>query len=412
MLFLVAQTFVLLVLATIVGLAAGWLIWGGSRRATEVASPAVLTEMQSELSTARAEAENRANDVARLRRKLKRAVEELENHAVQLESAEEKIHALSAANAEGIVLPIEDTELHAELVDTRSRLDVTAMAHADALGQIESLGTEHSNLRDQLRFAEARVSALEDELASRRDATAGDSQAALAAQAHVAALDRELADAQTVIRDAAERVTYLEQQALLWQNEADRLQAVVDETASQVEAERRDAELVRQDLTRQHDTALATLKMDASSGRLRADAAAEHLARLQRELRGVTERSAAQLEATKSSLADLERQVAVAHATLSDANPPSASAPVSAVVPETDQVGLGSLPGMTPTVLANLHELGVSSLVDVAGWTDGDVARISAWIPEAPDVIAANDWVGAARALLAGGSVVGSTNGS
>ncbi len=408
MLFLVAQTFALLVLATIVGLAAGWLIWGGSRRAAEGATPAALTELQTELSAARAETESRANDVARLRRKLKRAVEELEHHAVQLESAEERIEALSAANAEGVALPVEDTTVHVELADARSQLTATEVAHANALGQIEGLSAEHSNLRDQLRFAEARVSALEDELAARRDSSAGDSQAALAAEAHAASLVRELADAQSVIRDAADRVTYLEQQALLWQNEADRLQAMVDQTSSQVEADRLEAELARQDLSRQHETALATLRMDASSGRLRADAAAEHLARLRVELRSVTERSASQLEATKSSLADLERQVGVAHATLSDTNPPAASAPAPS---EVDQVGLGSLPGMTPTVLANLHELGVSSLVDVAGWTDGDVARISAWIPEAPEVISANDWVGAARALLAGGSVVGSSNG-
>lgn len=408
MLFLVAQTFVLLVLATIIGLAAGWLIWGGAARTAEVPSTTEVTALSAELVTARDEAENRANDVARLRRKLKRAVEELEHHAVQLESAEEKIAALTAANADGVALPVPDPAVHADLAEARQALGDTEQAHVAALAELEGLGVEHSNLRDQVRFAEARIAALEEELAARHEENAGDVHAATAANAHAASLDRELNEAHTVLREAAERVTYLEQQALLWQNEADRLQGVVDQSAAHVEAERAEQEQARHDLARQHETTVATLRMEASSGRLRTDAAAEHLARLQRELRTVTERSASHLESTKTALADLERQVAVAHSTLNDTNPP----PVNTGPGDVDLVGLGSLPGMTASILASLHELGVSSLVDVAGWSDGDVARISAWLPEDPDVIAANDWVGAARGLLATGSVVGSSNGA
>ncbi len=409
MLFLLAQTFALLVLATIVGLAAGWLIWGGAARSAAVPQTTEFTALQSELVAARDEAENRANDVARLRRKLKRAVEELEHHAVQLESAEGHIATLTAANADGVALPTEDSALHADLADARQALGQTEQAHGAALAELEGLGVEHSNLRDQVRFADARIAALEDELAARHEANADDVHAVTTANAHAASLDHELSEAHTVIREAAERVTYLEQQALLWQNEADRLQGIADQSSALVEAERAEHDRVRQDLARQHETTLATLRMEASSGRLRSDAAAEHLSRLQRELRNVTERSASHLESTKTALADLEHQVAVAHATLNDTNPPPTPSTNSS---EVDRNDLASLPGMTASVLASLHELGVSSLVDVAAWSDGDVARISAWLPEDPNVIANNDWVGAARGLLTSGSAAGSSNGA
>ena len=409
MLFLVAQTFALFVLATLIGLAAGWLIWGGTARSTAAPSSTELTALSNDLVAAREEAENRASDVARLRRKLKRAVEELEHHAGQLESAEERIATLVTANADGVVLPIEDSALHTDLAQARDALGQTEQAHVASLAELERVGAEHSNLRDQVRLAESRIAALEAELAARHDESAEDVHAVTAAKEHAASLDRELGEAKTVIRETTERVTHLEQQALLWQNEADRLQAVVDQSTAQVEAERIEQDRVRQDLARQHETMVATLRMEASSGRLRTDAAAEHLARLQHELRTVTERSASHLELTKVALADLTHQVAVAHATLSETKPPAAA---SGSPQADDAVGLGSLPGMTPSVLSNLHELGVSSLVDVAGWSNDDVARISAWLPEDPNVIANNDWVGAARGLLADASVVGSANGA
>ena len=137
-----------------------------------------------------------------------------------------------------------------------------------------------------------------------------------------------------------------------------------------------------------------------------ADAAADHLGRLQREFRAVQERSTAHLESTRSAMADLDRQLAAAHATLNDADPPTFAEPASSV---PDSMGLLGLPGMTEGLAQHLHELGVSSIADVAGWSSDDVERIAAWLPENPDVITANDWVASARALLPGGSVVATT---
>lgn len=100
-------------------------------------------------------------------------------------------------------------------------------------------------------------------------------------------------------------------------------------------------------------------------------------------------------------MADLDRQLAAAHATLSDGAPQRVAEPSSVAL---DPAGLLALPGMTEQLVEHLHDLGVDSLTEVSRWSPDDIARIAAWLPEHPDVITANDWVVSARALLSGGS--------
>ena len=165
----------------------------------------------------------------------------------------------------------------------------------------------------------------------------------------------------------------------------------------------------------EHEATAAALRMEASNHRLRADAAAEQLLHIQQEVRGVQERSSAHLEATRTVMADLDRQLAATHSTLNDANPKSV-APSGHQGAGDDQTnaglmgnvssgsGLEGLPGITSGLIDHLHELGVSSLADIARWSPDDVARITAWLPENPGVIAEYNWVETARSLLARGS--------
>ena len=404
--FLIAHTFVLLLVATAVGLLAGWLVWGGNVRVDHTGS-IDETAPSAELAELRSEVDARTGDVARLRRKLKRAVEELEVHATQLDAAEDRIATLTSSVETGTTHVVEDPELVAEIASLREQLTFDRSARVEATGALEQLRVEHAAVRDELLQAEGRGAILDDELATAR-VQLGGLEDGVAAREQLAVLERDLHEAQTLIRDAAERVTYLERQALLWQNEADRLQATIDENAA-AEAQRLEtSEREIQTLLREHETALASLRMESSSSRLRADAAADHLGRLQREFRAVQERSTAHLESTRSAMADLDRQLAAAHATLNDENPPTFAEPASSV---PDSMGLLGLPGMTEGLAQHLHELGVSSIADVAGWSSDDVERIAAWLPENPDVITANDWVASARALLASGSVVSTTSG-
>ena len=302
---------------------------------------------------------------------------------------------------------VEDPELMAEVAALREQLAFDHAAQLDAAAALESLRVEREDLLYQLRAAEVRSAELDDDLGAARSQLVGVEEGK-AAREQLTVLESELHEAQTLIRDAAERVSYLERQALLWQNEADRLQVTIDENAA-AEAQRLErSEREIQVLLREHENALASLHLEASSSRLRADAAAEHLGRLQREFRAVHERSSAHLEATRAAMADLDRQLATAHATLSDTAPPPVAEPTSST---PDPTSLLALPGMTEEVVAHLHELGVHSLTDISRWSPDDASRIGAWLPEHPDVITANEWVESARALLTGGSVVSTASG-
>lgn len=422
MLFLVAQTFFLLVVATVIGVAAGWLIWGGSKRSGTDTPSVDISTLTTELETARSDAEARGADVARLRRKLKRAVEELERHANQLEASEAQVALLSSGAgsadmmsdpAAASAVAATDAEL-AELSELRAQLTQTQAAHASVTDELARLGREHASVNDQLRSAEARAEALESELHDVRSLTSGDGDRAAAAVRRAAELEHELDEAQTTIRDATNRVAYLEQQALLWQNEADRLQAVLDDgsMAQARHVEELNARLVS--VQHEHEATAVALRMEASNHRLRADAAAEQLLRMRGEVRGLQERSSAHLEATRTVMADLDRQLAATHSSLNDANPkPIASSGGTATGDQTDvratgnvapTPGLDSLPGITAGLIDHLHELGVSSLADIARWSPDDVARISALLPESPAVIDEHNWVEAARSLLAASS--------
>lgn len=404
--FLIAHTFLLLLIATAVGLAAGWLIWGGSLRA-ERTNAVGGTPMSDELQALRSQLDARTGDVARLRRKLKRAVEELETHAGQLDAAEDRIAALTSSADGGAPTLVEDPEMMAEVAALREQLAFDRAATNDAMAALESLRVEHEAARHQLSAAEIRSAELGDDLGAAHSQLVGVEEGK-AAREQLSVLERELHEAQILIRDAAERVTYLERQALLWQNEADRLQAAIDENAAAEALRLETSEREIQVLRREHETALASLRMEASGSRLRADAAAEHLGRLQREFRAVRERSSAHLEATRAEMADLDRQLVAAHATFSDGAPQPVTELASSA---PDLTGLLALPGITEALVQHLHELGVDSLTDISRWSPDDVSRIAAWLPEHPDVITANDWVVSARALLAGGSVVSTVSG-
>lgn len=414
MLFLVAQTFFLLVVATVVGVAAGWLIWGGSKRSgptAAVSSPA--TSLTAELESSQAEIDARTADVARLRRKLKRAVEELERHALQLEAAEEHIAALSSGQPLSVVptvlgSPESSSVVGAEeLAAIQSQLADTKAAHGSVTDELVRVRTEHAAVSDQLRSAETRAEGLETGMRELRLSTTDDRARASEAAKRVAELELELGEARNTIRDSTARSAYLEQQALLWQNEADRLQAVLD-AGSIAQAhevnELKDRLLAVQ---RDHGVRVEELSHEVSKHRGRADASAERLVRLQSEMQTFRERSQAYLEASRSMMADLDRQLAAPGATLNDgASAPNAPTSEREVMGDSEQGGgLESLPGVTTGVLRHLRELGVSSLAEVARWTPDDVVRISSWLPEAPGIIDEHNWVEAARSFLAKGPV-------
>lgn len=395
MLFLVAQTFFLLVVATMVGVGAGWLIWGGSKRSGAPSANSLPgAALTSELEQSQAEVDARTSDVARLRRKLKRAVEELERLAMQLEAAEEQITSLSSGSSPMAIAGLEGESSvvdDAQFVALRGELEESQAAHRSVTEELESVQADLDSASDQLVSVHAR------------------SEAALK---EVAELERHANEARSASADATARIVYLEEQALLWQNEADRLQAVVDDMviaqASEVQA--LDARLAA--VQHDHDTQVAQLRAEVSDHRMRAEASSEQLDRLKSEIRSFRERSQAHLEASRAMMADLDQQLAAATTAMSHNPQPTAlTVDANAHRATGPEFGLERLPGITAGLVAHLGELGVASLADVARWSPDDVARISSWLPESRDIIGENNWVETARSLLTDGSIV-TTNGA
>jgi chromosome segregation ATPase len=234
MLFLVAQIFFLLLLATALGLFAGWLIWGGVKASAKSGEPSTLTggpvgsadttAVVAERDAAVADLEARTGDVQRLRRKLKRAVEELEAQADQLEAAEEKIVVLSGS-PEAAALLAASGPTSAEVQELRQRMTSAEAANATMSTDLFSLQAEHETVNRQLTEAVAKVQTLTNELETART---GATMSPIVSADTSSATAAELEQTRRSAKEATERVAYLEQQALLWQNEADRVHAELD----------------------------------------------------------------------------------------------------------------------------------------------------------------------------------------
>lgn len=63
---------------------------------------------------------------------------------------------------------------------------------------------------------------------------------------------------------------------------------------------------------------------------------------------------------------------------------------------------LARLKGVGPKLIAQLHELGVTTIAQVARWDDADIARIDGQLGRFAGRIARDDWVGQAKLLETG----------
>ena len=68
----------------------------------------------------------------------------------------------------------------------------------------------------------------------------------------------------------------------------------------------------------------------------------------------------------------------------------------------TDDSDLARLKGVGPKLIAQLHELGVTRLAQVAQWDAAEIARIDAQLGRFAGRITRDDWVGQARLLETG----------
>ena len=152
-------------------------------------------------------------------------------------------------------------------------------------------------------------------------------------------------------------------------------------------------------LERQSEGRLAALELDLTSARLRARAASKELSDFSTELKSLRDANATFVETTQTTMQDLQTRLDGATSALSgrSGHDPVAEAPRS----QASLYELVSLPGMSHELSAQLRDIGVQSVTDIAGWTADDVERFQAWLPDHPGVIARNAWVDVAKSLVA-----------
>ena len=152
-------------------------------------------------------------------------------------------------------------------------------------------------------------------------------------------------------------------------------------------------------LERESEGRLAALELDLTSARLRARAASKELADFSTELKSLRDANATFVETTQTTMQDLQTRLDGATSALSGRSGHDAVAedPRS----QTSLYELVSLPGMSHDLSAQLRDIGVQSVTDIAGWTADDVERFQAWLPDHPGVIARNAWVDVAKSLVA-----------
>ena len=83
------------------------------------------------------------------------------------------------------------------------------------------------------------------------------------------------------------------------------------------------------------------------------------------------------------------------------ATPAPSPAPAAATAAASGD-DLSRIKGIGPKLVAKLHELGVASYSEIAGWTDEDIDRIDAQLGRFSGRIRRDNWVEQARMLSAG----------
>ena len=87
---------------------------------------------------------------------------------------------------------------------------------------------------------------------------------------------------------------------------------------------------------------------------------------------------------------------------LIDSAPVAAQGDAPLPVGAIDGSDLARLKGVGPKLIAQLHELGVTRLTQVAQWDAAEIARIDAQLGRFAGRITRDDWVGQARLLETG----------
>jgi predicted flap endonuclease-1-like 5' DNA nuclease len=341
---------------------------GGTRSEAEM-GPASITEslelvasqLRGEVDQLSAQLETREADVVRLKAKLRKAVEEIEKRtalaqAARAELAEHQRMVQSLASAQANPTVRSDVSANAVLPSASRDDDDFAPA-----------GT---------RFTPAEI----DELVQARTAS-------LLIQ--TSQLERRTALIQSRAEEAEARVVALKAEAAQHQSEHDEVLAKAEREAA--------------------DRILA-LEVDLASARQRTTMATQELMGFGSEISAIRDTNAKHLQSVHETMRDLQHRLDTAKAALAGRSIPAPKpSSLMAEHPSSSSV-LMALPGMSSMLVDSLAELGISTLEDVASWTDEDVDHIQSLLPEDPEIVERNGWVAAAQRSLSSRSSLSSSS--
>ena len=338
-----------------------------------------------------------------LHQDLQAAHQELDQAAMTIVAHEESLASLSEAAQRGAQAATGAAAVAGASPDMsriRAELERAKRSLSTWRTRLDEVEEENDRLAGDL-------AAVQSELSTRGSQGAGLAEENERMTAELASLRNDLAashelldDRQRALADAG--VAQAERDRLAEENdrlvaEAGRLRNGViglDERAAKAEAE---AARLCSDLAGSKaatESQLSVLHVELSDARLRADAAHEALQDLTQEFVSFREITIRQ-QTTVQSLSDrLDR----ARSTLVGRRPgvEAPSRPSEGGPPLSDD--LSALPGATPTLLAHLAELGVTSYVEIGQWAPADVERYELTLA-VPGVIRDNAWPEVARSM-------------
>jgi chromosome segregation ATPase len=380
--FLIAQTLILLLLAMVIGVVAGWMLFGG--RSTKLAeSEAEQQVLEAEMADVRELLGQREADVTRLRGKLRLAATELEKRANQVSSAR-RAHADLSGQFDDMHLRLADAEGERLRLQTLAddavnnpTLWASEASNRNVEAALSAKTSEHKQeIADLLGAHETKLSGLEQEHTNRlSDLT----KAIDTKETQIADLQQQLVDVQDSRSDLEDKFHALDQRVDVAETETVRVLTESKNLETQL----------RQDIQQR--------EIELSSARLRTESARNELGAISTELVEFRKRNTELLQDSHSRLSGLTGRIETAHSILSGQS--KKAAPSAAQSFSSDELLV--LPGMTAEIASHLRELEVKSLSDVASWTDADVKQYETWLPDHPGIVSANDWVSRARSAIA-----------
>jgi chromosome segregation ATPase len=334
---------------------------GGSRSGSDV-DDGTVARLQAELERSRSSAST-------WRERMAAAEEEAERLAGELAESSSRLSRLSATS----------TKMEASIVALQQTQGEREAALASFQEELSASTQQLASSNEQLAASTQQLAATEDELVVSRNELSALRDAIGASEEKISTLTGELARYDSLSGEYEQTAHELAQRS----SEVERLH---QEFASV------NAELAS--VRNSNESQIASLHVELSDARLRADAASRELSELTTEF--LTFRDTVMRQ--QSSFSALASRLEQAKGALGGRSVDTAAS-MPLVTTDREPDDLLRLPGATSSLVAYLHELGVNSFEEIGQWDAVELERYESLLDDSDGVLRQNGWVLAAREL-------------